>query len=187
MKDKTDQIIKASISVFVKKGYIAATTKEIAKKANVAEVTLYRKFGTKKNLFEYSVKSITDDKFSSILSINQETSTFDFFKQLLNNRLLVISKNILVVRMLISESLAGHLPKDLKFTTVIFEEISLVIKKYFEMKNIKFDHKAYAKIILGILIGYAILPNEKSFHLLSDEDKEIHLNNFLDIITNKDN
>ena len=34
MKDKTDQIIKASISVFAKKGYLATTTKEIANKAN---------------------------------------------------------------------------------------------------------------------------------------------------------
>ncbi|MFK5883830.1 MAG: TetR/AcrR family transcriptional regulator [Candidatus Izemoplasma sp.] len=184
MQDKTNQILKASISVFVKKGYIAATTKEIAKKANVAEVTLYRKFGTKKNLFEHSVKSITDDKFSSILKINQEISQYDFFKQLITNRLTVISKNISVVKMLISESLAGHLPKDLKFTDVIFEEISGAIKQYFEIKDIKLDSQAYAKIVLGILLGYAILPLQKPFHSLSSEDKAIFVNNYLEIITN---
>ncbi len=182
MKDKTDQIIKASISVFVKKGYIASTTKEIALKANVAEVTLYRKFGTKKNLFEFSVKSITDDKFSSVLEFKEEISTSDFFGQLLDNRLQVISKNISVVKMLISESLAGNLPKDLKFTHVIFENVSLAIKQHFSIKKLNGDYQTYSKIIGGILLGHAILPNGKSYHKLNQQEKEEYINKYLEII-----
>ena len=185
MKDKTDQIIKASISVFVKKGYLGATTKEIAEKANVAEVTLYRKFGTKQNLFDYSVKSVTENKFSEVLDFDEEKSTNDFFKQLLDNRLIVISKNIKVVRMLISESLSGNLPKELRFTYVIFNNVSLSIKKYFEANKIEYDYQTYSKIIGGILLGYAILPNEKSYHKLEELDKEKYLSKYLEIIVNK--
>ena len=182
MKDKTDQIIKASINVFVKKGYISATTKEIADKAKVAEVTLYRKFGTKQNLFEESVKSITLNKFSSILDFNDEISTRDFFKQLLDNRLNVVSKNIKVVRMLISESLSGNLPTELRFTHVIFENVSYAIKRYFETKKINVDYQAYSKIIGGILLGYAILPNEKHYHSINKLEKEEYLDKYLQII-----
>ena len=182
MKDKTDQIIKASISVFVKKGYIAATTKEIAAKANVAEVTLYRKFGTKQNLFEYSVKSITEDKFSTVLDFNEDISTIGFIKQLLDNRLFVVSKNIKVVRMLISESLSGNLPPELKFTHVIFENVTSAINKYFKINKVDVDSQTYSKIIGGILLGYAILPNEKAYHSLSNDEKEVFLNNYLNII-----
>ena len=182
MKDKTDQIIKASISIFVKKGYISATTKEIAAKADVAEVTLYRKFKTKQNLFEYSVKSITEDRFSSVLNFKEGISTYDFFRQLLDNRLVVVSKNIKVVRMLISESLAGNLPSELRFTQVIFNNVSIAVKRYFEVNNIEVDYQSYSKIIGGILLGYAILPNEKSYHLLTEDNKEVYLNNYLDII-----
>ncbi len=182
MKDKTDQIIKASISIFAKKGYIATTTKEIAEKANVAEVTLYRKFKTKQNLFEVSVRSITDTKFGSVLEFKEEVSTRDFFKQLLDNRLLVVSKNINIVRMLISESLSGNLPNELRFTNVIFENISEAIKNFFEITNNDKDYQSYSKIIGGILLGFAILPNKKHYHKLNIEDKEEFLSNYLDII-----
>ncbi|MDF1511180.1 helix-turn-helix domain containing protein [Robertmurraya sp. DFI.2.37] len=50
MRDVTEQIFKGAISVFTKKGF-QATTQEVAKEAGVAEVTLYRKFSTKENLF----------------------------------------------------------------------------------------------------------------------------------------
>jgi len=182
MKNKTDQIIKASISVFVEKGYIAATTKEIALKANVAEVTLYRKFSTKQNLFEHSVKSITENRFSSVLEFKEGISMLDFFEELLNNRLLVVSKNIKVVRMLISESLAGNLPNDLRFTQVIFKNVSLAIRRYFEANNIMLDYQASSKIMGGILLGYVILPNEKLYHKMNEEERENYLKKYLDII-----
>lgn len=182
MKNKTDQIIKASISVFSKKGYLATTTKEIALKAEVAEVTLYRKFGTKQNLFELSVKSITEDRLSSVLNFQEGISLYDFLKQLLDNRLLMVSKNIKVVRMLISESLAGNLPLNLRFTHVIFENVSLAIKKYFVMNKIDLDYQTSSKIIGGILLGYAILPNEKLYYNLTKEEKALFLENYLAII-----
>ncbi len=182
MKDKTDQIVKASISVFVKKGYLGATTKEIALKANVAEVTLYRKFKTKQNLFEYSVKNITEDRINAVLDFNEEISTLDFFRQLLDNRLGVISKNIKVVRMLISESINGNLPSNLRFTYVIFNSVSQAIKKYFEINNIDLDFESYSKIIGGILLGYAILPNEKKYHTMNSIEKKNFIDNYLKII-----
>jgi len=182
VKDKTDQILKASISVFVKKGYLGSTTKEIAAKANVAEVTLYRKFKTKQNLFEQSVRNITEDRINAVLDFSEEISTHDFFSQLLDNRLMVISKNIKVVRMLISESLNGNLPSNLRFTYVIFNSVSQSIKKYFEINDINLDFDAYSKTIGGILLGYAILPNEKKYHVMNSIEKEEFLKKYLKII-----
>lgn len=49
-----DKILNASISLFARKGYGAVTTKEIAKLAGVCEMTLYRHFECKRNLFEKS-------------------------------------------------------------------------------------------------------------------------------------
>lgn len=47
-----DKILNASIILFSKKGYSAVTTKEIAKEAGVSEMTLFRHFESKHNLFE---------------------------------------------------------------------------------------------------------------------------------------
>lgn len=47
-----DKILNASILLFSQKGYSAVTTKEIAKEAGVSEMTLFRHFESKHNLFE---------------------------------------------------------------------------------------------------------------------------------------
>ena len=47
-----DKILNASIVLFSQKGYSAVTTKEIAKEAGVSEMTLFRHFESKHNLFE---------------------------------------------------------------------------------------------------------------------------------------
>jgi len=51
-EDETrERIIQGAAQVFAQKGYDGATTREIAEVAGVNEVTLFRHFGTKKNLF----------------------------------------------------------------------------------------------------------------------------------------
>jgi AcrR family transcriptional regulator len=50
-KDTRDKILDAGLRLFSKKGYLGATTKEIAKKAGVAELTLFRHFTSKERLF----------------------------------------------------------------------------------------------------------------------------------------
>ena len=55
-KDTKEKILDAGLSLFSKKGYLGATTKEIAKKAGVAELTLFRHFSSKERLFEQAIK-----------------------------------------------------------------------------------------------------------------------------------
>ncbi len=56
IKDTKEKILDAGLSLFSKKGYIGATTKEIARKAGVAELTLFRHFSSKERLFEEAIK-----------------------------------------------------------------------------------------------------------------------------------
>src|SRR5512135_1177342 len=56
MKDTREKILDAGLNLFSKKGYLGATTKEIAKKAGVAELTLFRHFSSKERLFEEAIK-----------------------------------------------------------------------------------------------------------------------------------
>jgi AcrR family transcriptional regulator len=52
MDDQTEQkFIDTSLKVFAEKGYKGATTRIIADKAGFSELTLFRKFKTKENLF----------------------------------------------------------------------------------------------------------------------------------------
>ncbi len=56
-KDTRDKILDAGLRLFSKRGYLGATTKEIAKKAGVAELTLFRHFMSKERLFEQMIKN----------------------------------------------------------------------------------------------------------------------------------
>ncbi|GAB6183132.1 TetR/AcrR family transcriptional regulator [Thermodesulfovibrio hydrogeniphilus] len=57
MKTTKDRILESALKLFSQKGYLGTTTKEIAKEANVAEVTLFRYFTSKENLFIEVIKS----------------------------------------------------------------------------------------------------------------------------------
>ena len=62
-----DKILNASIILFSQKGYNAVTTKEIAKEAGVSEMTLFRHFESKHNLFEKAFdKFVFSPKFKAL-------------------------------------------------------------------------------------------------------------------------
>ena len=59
-KDETrDKLLRATLELVSDKGYLGATTREIAALAGVSELTLFRKFGKKENLFEEMLESHT--------------------------------------------------------------------------------------------------------------------------------
>jgi AcrR family transcriptional regulator len=46
----TEELFRATVSVFAERGYDALTTVEVARRAGINEVTIYRRFGTKAGL-----------------------------------------------------------------------------------------------------------------------------------------
>lgn len=55
-ENTADRILEAALKLFSRKGFLGATTREIAREANVAEVTLFRHFPTKEALFEEVIR-----------------------------------------------------------------------------------------------------------------------------------
>jgi AcrR family transcriptional regulator len=58
-RDTRTKILDAGLRLFSKKGYLRATTREIARKAGVAELTLFRHFSSKERLFEEIIHTFT--------------------------------------------------------------------------------------------------------------------------------
>jgi AcrR family transcriptional regulator len=54
-----EKLLEATYQLISEKGYMGATTKEIAASAGVSELTLFRKFGKKELLFEEMLESFT--------------------------------------------------------------------------------------------------------------------------------
>ncbi|MDI3409773.1 helix-turn-helix domain-containing protein [Bacillus sonorensis] len=63
-----ERLIQAALTLFKEKGYTAASTRDIAEKAGVNHLTLFRHFGSKRNLFRESViQHVTSGDFLAVL------------------------------------------------------------------------------------------------------------------------
>ena len=58
-KGTKKKILEAGLTLFSTKGYLGSTTREIAKTAGVAEVTLFRQFSSKEQLFAEIMNTYT--------------------------------------------------------------------------------------------------------------------------------
>ena len=57
--DTREKLLEATLELISEKGYLGASTREIASRAGVSELTLFRKFGKKEKLFEEVLQTQT--------------------------------------------------------------------------------------------------------------------------------
>ena len=172
--DTSQKIIEASIEVFTEKGYLGSSTKEIAKTADVAEMTLFRKFQSKQNLFETMIKVTLEHELSEVLDLNFDLSLHDFVERLLHNRLTSVSKNIHLIRMIIQESIQGRIPENLNYISQISKKIKETLHRYHRIHDEHSD-TSLGLVISGLLLQYAVMTPEIHYHTLSEKNQKKYL------------
>ncbi|PLR96553.1 TetR/AcrR family transcriptional regulator [Bacillus sp. T33-2] len=131
LTDKQKKVMIAAIEIFAEKGYSATSTSEIAKKAGVAEGTIFRHYKTKKDLL-ISIVSPVMVKFVAPFIIkdlnkvlDREYKHFeDFLTAMLENRREFLVRNLSIVKILIQE-IPFH------------EELKLLFKEHIGLKVIE--------------------------------------------------
>ena len=81
-----EKIMEAALKEFAECGYAGAKTKVIAEKSGLSEMTLFRRFKTKRNLFNQVLKKNQDDlvkDFSSIMDESKIENPDDFLKTMI--------------------------------------------------------------------------------------------------------
>lgn len=112
LTNKKKDIAYAAIRVFAEKGFSNTSTAEIAKKAGVAEATIFKHFGSKENLLltlmipyiKELLPGMVDEVFAEILSADV-VSYEQFLRKFLRNRIVFISENREVFQVFIKEIL----------------------------------------------------------------------------------
>ncbi|MCE5214116.1 MAG: TetR/AcrR family transcriptional regulator [Methanobacterium sp.] len=110
MSDETEKkLLNAALNVFAKKGRDAATTKAIAEKAGRTEMTLFRKFGTKKNLYEMvmlqNMEKIQKSIESIVKDLDGKYKNSDEFLEIYIQEMLVFYKdNIEAINLIINDN-----------------------------------------------------------------------------------
>lgn len=182
MKEKKVLILDASLEVFTEKGYTLATTLEISKRAGVSEMTLFRHFQTKNNLFIESIKQAIGESIVENLVMDIDQTLRDFIRLLMHEKMLMISNHTALIKMLIRETLAHTLPQELAFTKMIYHQVIQKISSYVAHHQIDVDSISFAEMVVGLLLRYAIMEDKPMYHLLNEDEQNKYLNTYLNIL-----
>ncbi|MEC1646129.1 TetR/AcrR family transcriptional regulator [Bacillus halotolerans] len=112
MSEKQRHILSAAIEMFAEKGFASTSTSEIAKKAGVAEGTIFRHYKTKKDLLLSivmpTVTKVVAPAFAKSFSkevFEQDYPSYEvFIREVLNNRFDFVKKHFPVLKIFIQEA-----------------------------------------------------------------------------------
>ncbi|MBI5679443.1 MAG: TetR/AcrR family transcriptional regulator [Methanobacterium sp.] len=147
MARNTEQkIIESALVVFAKKGYTGATTRFIAEKAGFSELTLFRKFKTKENLYNkvltQNMEKLKDEL--EIIFVNMENKfkdPKDFTRALITDIAKIIEDNFQIIYLMNSDINEEYESFKFEFITLISE---------FMKKNLKNDEINYQTFAITI-------------------------------------
>lgn len=177
-------IINAAIELFSEKGYNATTTAEIAKKANVAEGTIFRYFKTKKDLLfaipEYltsiSISQVLIDGFNDIF--NNEYNNFEeFLREVISNRKKFAYENMAILKVLFQEvpfhpDLKAQITKGV-ILPIADKGIKIIDKFKAQGQIIDIPNNTIVSLMISSVFGYFFLRYIVALDLKWDEDQEI--------------
>lgn len=162
-----NKILETALKLFSKKGYLGATTKEIAKEAGIAEVTLFRHFPSKEKLFEdvintYSFLPILKGLLPEISNIPYEKALTVIAKRFLDT--LDLRKDMIQI---MHSEVRRYPEKIYKIHHGFIDETIKTLASYFNEMHKSgivraFDTESGARAFLGMFFSYF---NAKEFHM----------------------
>jgi AcrR family transcriptional regulator len=158
-KNTRDKILEAGLKLFSTKGYLGATTKEIAKTAGVAEPTLFRQFASKESLFGEVLKrnsflTVLKELIPEISGIPYEQAMVEIAKKLLHA--LTLRKEMIKIM----HSEMGRYPEKIQeiYHSFIDEMIRTLASFFNDLINNgklkEFDAELGARAFFGMFFSY---------------------------------
>lgn len=160
-EERKKQILESALKVFVEKGYNGATTLEIAKRADISEVTLFRHFTSKQEIFMEGIEPIIFTTLKESIVASKELSPEKQLEYILRERISLISKNYKVIRLILMESkISGEL-SDINYIGKIAKLLKVTITDMgFTIK----DEEFALRLLMGGILSFLFMPE-------ADEDK----------------
>lgn len=187
--DTREKIIHVAIDLMSKKGFKAVTIKEIAKKASISEMTVFRHFGTKKNILEEAIdhfyytvpmKKLFENKITWDIEKDLTLITHVYHQ--------TMKKNKKVIQVALKE---GEVVPDL------FEQINkhprqlkeFLIEYFIKMQGMKkikldIDPETFAMLYLYMNYGEFVSHSFVSGHMITSISETDFINSTIDFFVN---
>jgi AcrR family transcriptional regulator len=164
--DRREQIIQAALLVFIEKGYTQTTTLEIAKAADISEVTLFRNFSSKKEIFFAGIepilsKALQDDVPSGTGHLEPKQ-----LEEIIFNRIKFLEDNRGIIKLILNENMMNQHDENTLHKMVIN------LKMLLERNKIEGDDDFIIRLLTGSFLSFLYLP-ESNDEIIRDYTKRI--------------
>jgi len=158
---RKEQIVQSALGVFIEKGYAGTTTSEIAKSAGISEVTLFRHFSSKQEIFLAGIEPILFDSLSNDIPEIQGNITKDQLSSILFNRIKFLSDHSGIVKLILNEHLANMSESN------IVERMAITFGKLLSQYKLDLDEAFVTRLFMGSFLSFLYLPIKDEFMIQS--------------------
>jgi AcrR family transcriptional regulator len=165
-----DRLLKAGHELFTERGYRATTTKEIAARADTAELTLFRQFGTKFEVFDAAIlvplKAHLDQWIESWVAFSDDATLEEMADNLVEGLYTLVRQERRIIQELVAAridprsdlyeaavEISGHLRKGLRAV----HDASFNIAPKYQLPNA--DTPAVIGAIASMIVGSVVLED----------------------------
>ena len=175
--ERREQILESALNTFIEKGYNGSTTIDIAKEAGVSEVTLFRYFDSKKQIFLDSIEPILISSLKESLVASKDLKIMEKLEYILKDRIKFISKHHKVIKLILMESQINPEIADFNF----INQITLLLQDLIKEADIDLrDEGISLRLLMGSILSFLYLPK------INDEEINNYVENLINIIIKND-
>ena len=154
-ENRRAQIIDAAMKLFVENGYNATTTASIAKEADISEVTLFRHFASKEELFMEGLEPILTLSLDNFISKSNGLEAADKLKYILEDRIQFVSNNHAILKLILTESQIN--PDVIGFDYV--NNTVVLLEESIEEAGIQLKNKeTFLRLLMGSILSFLYFP-----------------------------
>lgn len=172
-EERREQILESALNTFIKKGYNGSTTMDIAKEAGIAEVTLFRYFDSKKQIFMDAIEPILISSLKESIVASKDLEAKEKLEYILKDRIKFISKHNEVIKLILMESQIN--PEIAGFNFI--NQITLLLQSSIKEAGIDLkDEGNSLRLLIGSILSFLYLPE------VNDEEINNYVENLVNII-----
>jgi AcrR family transcriptional regulator len=152
--DTSKKIMHEALKLFSEQGYYPTTTKQIAEEAGVNELTIFRHFGSKSNLFQVTTEHYVIDSHVDYILNDTEELSFEDSMMLITERiynLFIQNTKLYKVQMKLADNEKDFIK--LKLSRKLVSVLEEYFKKLKEEKRIKGEPEIMALTLINSLLG----------------------------------
>lgn len=162
-----------ALKMFAEKSYLGTKTKNIAEEAGFSEMTLFRKFKTKKNLYDRIMERSHDKllkEFQLLFNEDQYENAEEFLKNLIKNITFLIENNFEYIIIAIHEGPDQSKSGDIN--SYLMEGLGQYIENQEIFKGKDIDFEIFAFNIVTFM--YFIISDKKRGKLFNDHEEVVN-------------